>query len=357
MAKNENRGPHRRTKFVFIDTQAFRRARFDWNGRSLSKLVEFAKQGQLRLLVTDVTVGEVKSQIQELLAEANSSIIKHSGILEQLGASVAIDRVRDQVTALGTLEAAFDEFLKRTNAVSVPLISDVKGVLADYFARRPPFSAKKKAEFPDAISIASVRLWCQQNRSTAYIVSEDPDLRECCSEAGPLFHAESIAQIISQATVSQELHDALEKALRASEYLSERLAEEIKDLDVDISRSSFHGRGGIEAAKIDDVHSVNITSLNVLEQQEQTFTCEPEIEAEISLEIDVEIEGRFGYGGPDDYEPSQRYSISQSRTEYFYPEVVVRFDPSTGDLEFESISLGTQSVQVGIDDVEGHLHR
>jgi hypothetical protein len=80
------------------------------------------------------------------------------------------------------------------------------------------------------------------------------------------------------------------------------------------------------AAKIDNVHSVNITSLNVLEQQEQTFTCEPEIEAEISLEIDVEIEGRYRYGGPDDYEPSQRYSISQSRTEYFYPEVVVRFD-------------------------------
>jgi hypothetical protein len=136
MAENENRGPHLRTKFVFIDTQAFRRARFDWNGRSLSKLIEFAKQEQLRLLVTDVTVGEVKSQLQELLAEANSSIIKHSGILEQLGASVAIDRVWDQATALGTLAAAFEEFLKRTNAGSVPLISDVKGVVADYFARR-----------------------------------------------------------------------------------------------------------------------------------------------------------------------------------------------------------------------------
>ena len=88
--------------------------------------------------------------------------------------------------------------------------------------------------------------------------------------------------------------------------MRERLAEEIIDLDVDISRSSFHGRGSILAAKIDSVHSVNITSLNVLEQQDQTFTCEPEIEAEISLEIDVEIEGRWPYSGPDDYEPSPR---------------------------------------------------
>jgi PIN domain len=93
MPENENRGLHLRTKLVFIDTQVFRRARFDWNGRSLSKLIEFAKQGQLRLLVTDVTIREVKSQLQELLIEANSSLIKHSGILEQLGASVAIECV------------------------------------------------------------------------------------------------------------------------------------------------------------------------------------------------------------------------------------------------------------------------
>lgn len=33
MPENENRGPHLRTKYVFIDTQAFRRARFDWDGR------------------------------------------------------------------------------------------------------------------------------------------------------------------------------------------------------------------------------------------------------------------------------------------------------------------------------------
>jgi hypothetical protein len=156
-SKNEARGPQLRTKYVFIDTQAFRKARFHWSGRLLSKVAEFAKQGQLRLLVTDVTVGEVKSQLEELVTEANSSLLKHAGMLEQLGASVAIERVRDQAAALSALAAAFDQFLRETDAVNVPLISDVKGVLDDYFARRPPFSSKKKAEFPDAISIASVR--------------------------------------------------------------------------------------------------------------------------------------------------------------------------------------------------------
>ena len=355
MPENENRGSHLRTKYVFVDTQAFRKARFDWNGRSLKKLTEFANQGQLRLLVTDVTIGEVKSQLQELLTEANSSLNKHSGILEQLGASVAVDRVRDQATALRTLEAAFDEFLKRIDAVNIPLISDVKGVLEDYFARQPPFSTKKKAEFPDAISIASIRGWCQQYHLTAYIVSDDPDLRACCSDSGPLFQADSITEIISQATVSQELHQALEKALRDSEYLRESLVEEIYEMvPVRVERSSSFRRAVSLTAKIDDVHSVNIISVNVFEQQEQTFTCELEVEADVTLDIDVEIEGGYGYGGPDDYEPPEHHSIRRSKTEYLYAETVVRFEPPTGDLEFESISMVNQAIRIGFDDLEGH---
>src|ERR1700726_289473 len=82
----ESNPAHLRTRFIFVDTQALRKARFDWNGRNLSKLAEFARQGQVRLLVTDITIGEVNSQLRELLAEASSSLIKHSRIIEQLGA-------------------------------------------------------------------------------------------------------------------------------------------------------------------------------------------------------------------------------------------------------------------------------
>jgi hypothetical protein len=342
---SENRGPYLRTKYVFIDTQTFRKARADWSGRSFSRVTEFAKIGQLCLLVTDVTVREVKSQLGELATEANRSLIRNRGILEQLGASVAIERLRDQTTALSTLGAAFDLFLQRTNAINVPLISDIGGLLDDYFGRRPPFSSKKKSEFPDAISIASVRIWCEQKHVAAYVVSEDPDLRACCSDSGPLFHANSIEELISQATVSRELHGALERALRESDYLRDDLTERIKDIDVDIGRS-------VSFAKIDDVQSVNITSINVLEQQEHTFTCELEVEADISLEIDVEIESNW-----DEYASRRHHSIHRSRIEYFYPEVVVRFDPSTEDLEFESIYVSTtHAVRVDLDD-EGHLYR
>ncbi|BAR62034.1 hypothetical protein ABIF50_005745 [Bradyrhizobium diazoefficiens] len=348
----ENHTPHLRTKYVFVDTQALRRARFDWKGRTLSKLVEFAKNGDLRLLVTDITTGEVKSQLKELLAEAGSSLLKHSGIIEQIGGSEALCCLKNQAAALSRLEACFDEFLKDARALNVPLITDIKSVLDDYFNRRPPFSAKKKAEFPDAMSVASIRQWCQQKSSTAYIISDDPDLKGCCSEAGPLFHVETISEIISRATVSRELHDALEKALSSSDYLSDELAGQIKNSEVEFRRYS-HGRIRINAAKVANVHSISIVSLNVLDQQGSTFTCEPEIEAEVELNIDVEIEDYSD--GPDDYYHHQQ-SLTHTQFEYLYPEVIVRFDPKTGELEFESIYL-SGTVRINDFDFDRRWHR
>src|SRR6202047_5430858 len=43
--------------------------------------------------------------------------------------SLAVDRVRDESTAIGTLEAAFDQFLQDSKAINIPSISDVTDVL------------------------------------------------------------------------------------------------------------------------------------------------------------------------------------------------------------------------------------
>jgi hypothetical protein len=283
-----------------------------------------------------------------VLAEASTSLTRHAGLLQQLGASLAVDRVRDESTAVGTLEAAFDRFLQRTRAINIPVIPDLTGVLDDYFAQRPPFSTKKKSEFPDAISIASVRLWCEQNGATAYIVSEDGDLQACCSESGPLFHARLINDIISRATVSQDLHDALEKALKGSEYLSSTLIEKIKESATVETSSSPFGDWQVTAAEIEDVPSVRIISVRVLKQENLKFTCELEVEADVKLMIIARRERHYGL----EIESFEGRHTHRTKIAYFYPEVVVDFDPSTGELKFDSIYVSeTHAVEVGRDDV------
>jgi hypothetical protein len=69
-------------------------------------------------------------------------------------------------------------------------------------------------------------------------VSGDPDLKACCSPSGPLFYAASVADIISQANVSKELHDSLEKAMKENERLTDELADQIKNMELVGGRGS-----------------------------------------------------------------------------------------------------------------------
>lgn len=103
----------------------------------------------------------------------------------------------------------FERFLKEVRAIEVPLTGDLNELFYDYFERNPPFSEKKKTEFPDAIVIGSLKNFASKIEKKVYVVSGDNDLRACCVEESNLIHAQSINGIISRATVTQKLHGDL----------------------------------------------------------------------------------------------------------------------------------------------------
>lgn len=343
---------HLRTNYVFIDTQAFRKAHFDWTGRLLSKLVEFAKDTNLQLLITDITKGEVKSQLREGLGDVAASLKKHNVILQQIGAGAVLETASGE-TAITALESTFEEFLKNTKAINVPIAANLNTLFDDYLNHRPPFSEKKKSEFPDAVVVSSLLAWCNDRKTTAYIVSGDQDLKACCSETGPLFYAESVGDIISQATVSKELHTALEKALCDNERLSDLLEEHMKDMKIKGSRGIVSYRGNIASfsGKIYGVDEISIHYVNVLAQEDKTFTCEIELEALLCLDLDIETEGEYrGYG--DDYDPPAHYNISQSVWHIFSAEVVAVFDQKNPQaIEIESAYIHGSTVDIRPDQI------
>jgi hypothetical protein len=104
----------------------------------------------------------------------------------------------------------------------------------------------------------------------------------------------------------------------------------------------------VTAAEIDDVPSVRIVSVRVLDQKNLKFMCELEVEAEVKLMIIAQRERHYG----PEIESFEGRHMHRTKIAYFYPEVVVHFDPSTGDLEFDSIHVSeTHAVEVGPDDV------
>ena len=51
---------HLETEYVFIDTEAYVREKFNWQSRSFARIKELAESNQMRVLITSVTRGSAQ---------------------------------------------------------------------------------------------------------------------------------------------------------------------------------------------------------------------------------------------------------------------------------------------------------
>jgi predicted nucleic acid-binding protein len=116
---------------VFIDTQVFVAVGFSFKNRTFNALQEHLASGRLRLVLTDITVREVKARIRKSVTEelANhkkfrkeTHVLWNSSRSDVIGVLIA---VKPQAV-IDELFGAFDRFLAEANAE----ILQVNGVSA-----------------------------------------------------------------------------------------------------------------------------------------------------------------------------------------------------------------------------------
>jgi hypothetical protein len=332
------------THYAFLDTQAYFEHRFDWSGRILGKLAQFGREGDLKLLTTDVTKREVRAQLAELVSDINDRLQKSRPILEQLGLGHSIS---DISVATSTLFEKFEQFLERSGTTTIPTSNDATSILDDYFERRPPFGhGKKKTEFPDAFVIAALMKWSSDSNRSVYVVSRDSDLGSCCSPTGPLLHLESVQELLSFAVVRAEIRSKIIAAVQNSAELKNRVKRVFEGLKL----ASPSDGVTLEDVSVDDpiIHNVN-----VVDKDGDTFLLEIEVEVPIYGNVRRErLDSLAAFNGLD-YRP--QFEIEYFDTaQFFYPEVEVVFtpdDPQT--ISIESVYFSTEEFDV---DLSGSSH-
>jgi hypothetical protein len=60
---------HLETEYIFIDTEAYVREKFDWKSKSFARIQELTEGRQIRVLTTSITKREVRKNISEALAQ------------------------------------------------------------------------------------------------------------------------------------------------------------------------------------------------------------------------------------------------------------------------------------------------
>jgi predicted nucleic acid-binding protein len=178
---------------VFLDTQVFVKASFNFNTAAFQALLKHFRSGRLRLLMTDVTLSEVKNNIA---AEVQKEIALHAGFIKKarllksasLPEAVASVTPIDPDAVIQNLSSAFETFTQAGRAMraDVASVDDAGPIFEKYFAGAPPFSdgANKKFEFPDAFVLEALGRWAEDREEFVFVVSGDELFRQGCKVTG-----------------------------------------------------------------------------------------------------------------------------------------------------------------------------
>ena len=171
---------------AFIDTSVFIKENFTAS-RSFQQLLELAAKNEINLIITDIVYGEVLSNQAKQLEEALPIMKKTYNIRNKEGRvlrcyedleALFVYPDLDKGKLIAQFKKAFDEKIEKAH---IDIISSkdtkVDYIFDRYFTKVPPFSEKKKDEFPDAFSLKTIIEHVKSRRIKNFcIVAGDPDL-------------------------------------------------------------------------------------------------------------------------------------------------------------------------------------
>lgn len=260
---------------VFLDTEVFVEAHFDYTSRHFRAIREYSNSGLISPFLTDVTLREVRAKIREQLEAAlnhrPAAILGNSSLPSVLAlhAEIPLDVIEAE------LLQQLDDYLEAAESVVLPVgPAALKPVLDRYFSSMPPFGVgKRKAEFPDAFALETLSNWCFEEDALMAVATRDRGMIECCEGSALLVGFEGIASYLD-ALASRDA--ALSQHVRESIWTMEsEIIEGVRDAFPALSVTAKGGFTEVEVERLD--------------LRDAEFHGDPEIVYLTSAEASVEL--------------------------------------------------------------------
>ena len=243
---------------VFVDSSIFIGKNYNYAHPSFVALKEAVLDERANLLVTDVTIEEIKANIYEDVGKASQALKKIRATakvlrnIPSLNESVVFEDI-DQASAGTQLVEQLEQFLKDAKADTVPVAeADTRFVFDCYFKKSPPFGyGKKKSEFPDAFVLSTLSEWAESMQEDVIVVSQDSDILGIEGQFPRLSVVGSLEEFLSKVTSYFE-----ELAPTAQQLLEENLEEIESRLE-----QQFQWLGFILADQDGDVNETRVTEV------------------------------------------------------------------------------------------------
>jgi hypothetical protein len=341
---------HLLADYVYVDASIYRALQFDWRGHWLTALVDLVQRGLVRVVITEITRREVAALIRETWTDASRATKKFAVTFKQVGLIDAVEVLADEEACVAKMIAEFDRWLVRAKAWTCKYDANLVTIMDDYFGGRPPFgTGRKKAEFPDAIVVSMLRAWCAKTRASVYVISQDGDLKACCSPEGPLIHAGSVAEVVSHGIASAALHDAVTAAITQSEWFSQQIQRQAASLPAE-AESGY--RGGtmtdveVEALKLENL---SVDGVIVMNFDGVEMTCAVSLTGEFSVLVHVEQEP--DRHREDDWDGGRRQAHWINVSVDMCASVIASLGEG-GTIELTDVQLDDRSIKLPWRDIE-----
>ena len=338
---------------IFLDTQVFEAASLNFKTSALVSLEEQVKKGTVRLILTDITVREVKARIEKTVLtqlEGLKKFKRHARMLRSSKLSevkAALDL--DEKDVIRDLYRQFEEFIKRTKAEIIDTSALPAGpVLEKYFAAEPPFgTGDKKSEFPDAFVINGLVEWTTKNAKPLYVISRDKPFQNACKPHRTLHEYETLSTLLDRIIFAGRVADFIRNQIvKRIEDIKEDAKQEFEDRmyfvddedgDAEMSIQSLELDGQPEIIEADDnsatvevhfrgrfdahlsytdsstgVYDNETKSMMFMEHKEETLDKEEEFVVEVKVEFEVFDPNSFKIDETSLVQPGDGYSVSTS---------------------------------------------
>lgn len=203
MIEGAEKGFTLRSRVLFIDASIYHSNNFQFLTKDLESLTRLLTAGQVTLLLTSITVSEVKRHLREQAKEAASAaqsfqqkgkVLRNIPLFENsiMFGGINASDIEDQ------LLEGFERFLSSVNIeiLSVDMAS-ADQVFENYFNVCPPFSIKKPNEFRDSFILETLKVYANDNNVRIHIVSLDKDMEAFCKENPQLIWSNKLGEVVN----------------------------------------------------------------------------------------------------------------------------------------------------------------
>lgn len=224
---------------IVIDTSIYQRYGFRFDQGLLKTLEQFAGK-PAGLLIPEIIAREMIDHISHKACDAS---IQLERALKNFDAEIGFPDIKEALKLYSAdgeevAKQKFSKFVKATGAklIRTEGLLNVQELIDCSFGKAPPFSSKKKNEFPDAITLLVLDEYARRNQIRILAVSADNDWKDYICTSKYLGCTDDLAEAISEFQPQESLFKICEQL---ASIFSESDDYYVEKLRVELSKACF----------------------------------------------------------------------------------------------------------------------